>query len=233
VVRGLARILVGYRDDLDLASRWWHRLLKVTVILLLIAAGTLAFGVILNDSPPTIFNTRIVANLKDFTEKLPPRSTTNAIPAFLKITGQLGIVRYDNTIEPMLETELVKGECSRRVEIPTKASQLISLDPNARLEVISSSIPNEPGGDPLKSYCSIPPKYAGNVVATQIVKWRYLPSVLSTAFFQAVVLTALLMVIMLNLYYRGVVYVIFGKRRKIEEDRRVAVEGRPSPAHRS
>ena len=43
----LYRWLFGYRDDLDLAMRWWHRLFKVTssimlaIVVLGVFAGTL------------------------------------------------------------------------------------------------------------------------------------------------------------------------------------------------
>jgi hypothetical protein len=59
-VKRLGRIVVGYRDDLELSTRWWHRLLKVCLIIgvpvLFVAIGdntfysyTNAAGILINN----------------------------------------------------------------------------------------------------------------------------------------------------------------------------------------
>ena len=65
----LGRILFGFRDDLDLNQRWWHRLTKVAFVLSLIAVF-LWFLNIPADLPQGPGNIRIVETLAEYTKAL-------------------------------------------------------------------------------------------------------------------------------------------------------------------
>jgi hypothetical protein len=41
-MRPVGRLLFGFRDDIDLNQRWWHRLAKVVSVLLFICIAALA-----------------------------------------------------------------------------------------------------------------------------------------------------------------------------------------------
>ena len=60
--RRLGALAFGFRRDLDLDIRWWHRLAKVALVLLLLTGGTLSFLVVLHSfwPSPTTQNTTVI-----------------------------------------------------------------------------------------------------------------------------------------------------------------------------
>jgi hypothetical protein len=111
IMKRLARILVGYRDDLHLASRWWHRLFKVLGTIGLIALGGLTVPV-LNSArqEPAVSNVRILENLEEFTKKA-KSEVSNTIPTFLELPGELGGIK-DGKVIYISDDLLRKDFCS-------------------------------------------------------------------------------------------------------------------------
>ncbi len=78
------RILFGFRTDIDLNQRWWHRLAKVAYVLGLVALGFWAAGIGVDfpDGDNNIDNIRIVETLADFTKAHP--SDGDPVDSFYK-----------------------------------------------------------------------------------------------------------------------------------------------------
>src|SRR5688500_13754655 len=67
----MGRILFGFRDDIDLNQRWWHRLAKVVVILLMTGWILWAAVNFPADLPTGQGHERIVETLEDFVKSHP------------------------------------------------------------------------------------------------------------------------------------------------------------------
>src|SRR5688500_16705977 len=73
-MRTAGRMLFGFRDDVDLNQRWWHRLAKVAFVLVM-CGWTLWFAfAIPADLPSGPGNSRIVETLADYIKMRPDDS---------------------------------------------------------------------------------------------------------------------------------------------------------------
>jgi hypothetical protein len=126
----LARIVLGYRTDVELPRRW-RPLLRGS----LIAAVALVFVItvmLLDGEPPrTRENIRVLSRLDDYTRNSEP-SAANTIPAFLALPGSVGVLAIAlapdlvssgnastsaQDIKSISETEMQKGFCTRSVHL--------------------------------------------------------------------------------------------------------------------
>lgn len=88
-MRSIPRLLVGYRDDLDLSARWWHRLSKVFFVL---SSAVLFISVVFGaqqDGPTNQQTVVIIDNLSDYTNKHPELAETISSFQSLGRVGQL------------------------------------------------------------------------------------------------------------------------------------------------
>ena len=111
-MKSFARWLFGLRDDLDLDQRWWHRLLKVVFVLG--ACVVIAFGALMvsrTEPETTMDNVRVLTDLGRFSKTSDEKS--NAILAFLKAPGTLGRLGSESErIDYISSYTLEKGWCA-------------------------------------------------------------------------------------------------------------------------
>src|SRR5688572_25574703 len=88
-------ILFGFRDDLDLDQRWWHRLAKVSFIVFALVATTVIVF-LASDVTPDRGNITVLTTLPDFTEKN-GKGGVNTTPAFLASPGELGLLSPESS----------------------------------------------------------------------------------------------------------------------------------------
>ena len=215
------RILLGFRTDIDLNQLWWHRLARVAYALGVVALGLWGAGLPVSfpDDDDGVDNIRIVETLADFTKAHP--EAADPVESFDRVYGY----RYG------------RREAGGTVGFVVFAANLYcSVNPYDHLYEITQHIrPNSIGGrspteadalalleflnipkrDPLGYSCisfddKVPPP-------TEIVGWEYTARAKLIGYLQHFALLALmcgvLSVIILNLYYRGFVYVVCGPRR--------------------
>lgn len=219
----LAKMLLGYRDDLDLASRWWHRLMKVVGIIAVILVGGFVF-VLLSSSPyyPKESEIERIVSLREMTQKA-PSDLVNTIPVFLGIEGELGALK-DGRINFVSEYSLGKGVCSADLAanadaVAAELNEAAIPGGNYSAHDIRSMMERDakelkPGED--KRYCI----YDGEAVpfmSSEIIKykrtWKATARQYGSASIWTLAWMAAFSLIALNLYYRGVIYIAFGKRR--------------------
>ena len=106
-------MVVGYRSD-DHVSRAWR---IVFTVLFLIMVGGAGYGVVTytySPLPPTRQNVEIVATLEGHTKAT--GSSANAIPAFLRLQGTVGVLEPTMTatdlLKGMSDADLEKGFCT-------------------------------------------------------------------------------------------------------------------------
>ena len=89
----MLRILIGYREDLELSTRWWHRLAKVLFVLVCtIATAALAIGFAGVSYAPYERDVIKTDSLRAMT-KIAPDDVANTIPPFLNAEGELGAAK--------------------------------------------------------------------------------------------------------------------------------------------
>jgi hypothetical protein len=218
----LARILIGYRQDLDLPSRWWHRLLKVISVIGVLTTAAVTFFVISSAYYyPRAEHVDVLMSLRDMT-RTAPRDRANTISTFLGSQGELGALR-NGEIVFVSEYSLAKGVCSSDLAGNAEAvaqdlNKGVGSDGLYSASGILSLIDRETNLNPAseKRYCI----YDGDAVpfmSNEIVKYRWTWKASVQHYGWAALQTSIAMVIVtmigLNLYYRGLVYIVCGPRQ--------------------
>ena len=190
----LLRLLIGYRDDLDLSARWWHRLAQVSWAL--VALGIFLFGTLASHESemvmPKAHNVRIVARLHEFVLE---NKEAKQLPAkFAELNGKPGIVRGERILRIYPTWE---GECR------TLAIVAIDGKPVTDKEELAFCDGFDPSA--MRDVIRYQPSLAGTIrvwVRSGLVGLAW---------------TTGLSMLVMNVYFRGLVYVICGPRRKNRE----------------
>jgi hypothetical protein len=211
-------LMFGVRSDLDLNVRWWHRLAKVafTVVSILLSAAAflLAWGSI--GTP----NTNSVVVLTDLRRFGDGRADGNYVSAFIESPGELGRVDYGGWISsPPLE-EVRRIECdpkNKRYKPDPNAPRIDpSFKPFEPSEIIGRTVPDRPGGDILTANCTIPlPSSLESLKsADQIIKYRVPWNDRLQPYAIAALVVLAWLWLATNLYWRGLIYIAFGPRKR-------------------
>jgi hypothetical protein len=215
----LGSALLGFRPDLE--RRWWHRLFKVLFALLM--AASLALGVWLTTEyrPDATFeNSVILSDLNQFTRT--SKGQDEIIKSFINSAGDLGLLNHTTKrIDWLSSYTLGKGRCSSEVfmYLDKNGERLKRQRVDYGTELIP--IPLTPGlATEDMSNC-----WLGSTLhvqsGDQIVKYELKASSVRLAqitfFGKWLVSIAVIWLVLGNVYYRGLIYVILGKRKKAEE----------------
>lgn len=221
-MRKLMRILVGYRDDVILSEHWWHRLFTVAGVLLMAAAALIIATTLFARIQPTEFNIRVITTLKDVTERLPRGSSINSVPLFLKENGNTGVRNYDHTISVLADDTISKLTCTRENDNIADSTQKSPPRETMRAsisDITAVFIPNDSSSGFEHQYCAMPTStYTPFALirlsnAAQVIKWRYRPTVFCEVLLDTSCAITLLLMVAMNIYYRGLIYIMFGRRR--------------------
>jgi hypothetical protein len=211
---------LGYRYDIDLAERWWHRLFKVLYFILF--ALVLAFFAILayEANPERRFgNVEITGRLDEFLGRTDP-SVPNVIPAFVLLPGDLAFLRANGELDYLSSYSFEKSWCT-----PDAIRHLDATADHLTERAFGRVVPpsdvltsiRRVSQESAPQLCWFDSGMAGANMA-EVVKFRFTQAAAlqekATFFFQAVGYSVLAHFILANVYYRGLVYVIVGPRRK-------------------
>lgn len=211
----LARIMFGYRDDLDLATRWWHRLLKVTSVLGALCLTGFVFLVLRSPVPITAADVTVLANVRDYTKAHPELITT--VPAFEALgrvarrTKEQRIIPYFIPYDSLYCNADLESHADEVANFMTRTSGTTFSTEGARAFLRS---------DGTKGVCvgkgGPDDPDLGDVLA---VKATVSATVRTAAILFVEVFGGVLILsgIVVNLYYRGLVYIICGPRKKRQE----------------
>jgi hypothetical protein len=219
------RLLTGVRDDVDLNVHWWHRLFKVLYGIAAALAVLLAVGVIWGSGTkpePTRKNVKVTANLWEFVTKHRPAG--NVVDEFMALPGEVGKLGADR-IEYLNSYSLSESYCTADA---TKGQEEIAAHLNRRnyggkrvtdvdvmLQVADHVIANKTKG-PI-SLCWLDGAVQGTDLSS-IVKYEFTTYSMLEAYgdFAWKWLIALMAVhvVVMNLYWRGLVYVVKGPVKK-------------------
>lgn len=209
----LMRIAVGYRDDLQLSSRWWHRLFVVAMTLESLAGFLVAF-LLFRQPAPIRSNIVILANLRDYNRSHPDE--LNTFESFGRLDGKDGIL-WDDKPEithkyfPLFTRDVYcNANFQRHIPALTKWLREHSSNKDISEDTVKTLV-----GDKEPDFCAMDsPNDWPNT--TNIVKYdftfRALLVTALKAFSIGLVFVAASNFLLANLYYRGVIYIVFGKR---------------------
>ena len=235
--------LVGEREDLDLPSRWWHRLIRVVYTLALLLVLVVGAVVAWETSPkPLRANVVVLDTLAGAFQRSGP--TQNAASLLIAGPGELGLLKADETIDYVPEVFFGQSFCSAQPLQATKEiADFFSNRNRYSKSTISGTTPGmvaqsirdgglEQGACWFSDYLENDVKDAPSA---NILKFTFSPSARVEAkasmFLRFVGWTFVVHVVLAAVYYRGFVYIVCGPRRKSENV--VSVKENPSPSETS
>jgi len=218
-MRQALRILFGFRTDIDLSQLWWHRLARVIYVLGLVALGLWGAGLPVHfpGDDDNVDNIRIVESLADFTKARPDDEDT--VESFSSKYGyRLGKREADGTVSFLLfESQMYCAvnpydhlRSLRDYLRPTGNRGPTEADALALLVKLNVAERDPRGYTCISFDDKLPPP-------TEIVGWEYTPRANLIGYAQhyaiVVLVAGILSLVVLNLYYRGFVYIVCGGRR--------------------
>ena len=191
------RVVFGVRDDFDLNQRWWHRLLKVCGILIL-SGFALLVGIVWYSGEayrPKVGDVQVLISLDKFILKNDEAGRTDHSIAFEALQGTTGI-KQDGRI---VFTSLYQANCGFFEFTDEVPAGVVPDPPTKGSSPVCSGITGDPALADVVKY-----------EFTWLGRLRLSMQAIGTGLFWAY----LGAIPLLNLYYRGIVYVICGPRRK-------------------
>ncbi len=214
------RVLFGYRDDVDLSQRWWHRLAKVVYICLMVLAALFAVTALFDTAPePSIRNTRFTGVLSEVLKKADP-SVPNVVPAFMLLPGKLGLLRDNGAIEYVSEMGVEETWCTpdaiRHLQATTQFLQTRGRGIPTTATVLDGIKRVSQESSPRLCW---PGAYLTQGSWDRVVKYEFLPTAARNAMgrfaLQALGWMFIAHIVIANLYHRGFVYIVCGPRKKV------------------
>jgi hypothetical protein len=220
---GLLRVLIGLRDDLDLPSRWWHRLTKVMFVLAVVLGW--GFLTVVAHRQPMLdaSNTVVLQTLREYMEA--NKQIPNALPSSVAQPGRVGVRTSDGKLEErlFLETQIF---CSwDLLAHPEEEARFLSV--NHPGEFSNVTVPQvkqwmkEAQAEINAGSCMDPADVIPNNVdslSASIVRFEITGTAEAMswvrAFGEVGMYVAPFLLVLMNVYYRGIVYVICGPRKR-------------------
>jgi hypothetical protein len=223
-MRGVISRLFGIRYDVDLGQRWWHRLSKVLyVVFLFLVVGI--FWLVWSGTQPEANSSNVV--VKDSLSvylALADKSVPNILPGFLAQPGRLGAFEKGgrDKIEYVSEYSLGRSWCT--ADAPRYADQIakhlndrsFGAQHNTAGSVLAGIKQAQTSPDQT-AFCWFDSGVREHGI-DQIIKYEFTERARVTATMETLAKAALIIflvnLVLLNLYYRGLVYVVVGRKKR-------------------
>jgi len=224
VVTGESDWALGIRRDVDLNRRWWHRLAKVvyfSTLGLVVAIGVyIIWDAADDDSFPAQRGQVTVVTSLGKELSVADDSVPNVVPIFLSTEGRLGFDDGSKKIQAIYDFQLERSFCS---PAPLKHTEAIAAFLNNRdyssthtAQTVANSILLGRKAEDAKDFCWMQ-EASRNKAFDDIIKYEFTTFGFVRALWDYsvpfIAWVTGIHVVLLNIYYRGVVYVIVGPRR--------------------
>jgi hypothetical protein len=221
-MKRLLRAVIGLREDLDLGSKWWHRFVLVASVIIFMTLWLFS-GYVLHQPPQaTRGNVNIVTSLTQYTKD--HRADSNTVDGFANIQA-LGGLLSDNSDAIADFPVLLDGGvafCSFDIaahipELTRSANVGVSADKQVTEDQVRALVAKDTTAD---SYCYFNDPHNQWPTTGKIIKYRFkrtaIAKSIAVPLAESLLICVLLFIIGANAYYRGLVYVIYGKRKPRE-----------------
>lgn len=214
--------LVGKRTDIDLRTKWWHRLVSVLYLVAFALVSLIALAVAWSSAVPAATESSVVIyeTLQDVADRAAP--TENFAATFANRPGRLGLRQANGTIDYLSEYGMRDTVCMRK---PLDGLEEVASTLNRRsytqaysAEAIGRSL-RQKYGDKAEGICW----YDSGVSSLSDRSWRdavkydftWLATANATFTYLSWTVVGLFAAHMLFslVYYRGIVYIIVGPRQ--------------------
>ncbi len=197
----------------NLNSKWWHRFFKVLFVVVIIATLGISYFVASSSIENTFENTDITITLTDYTKNHP--ELVNTVPSFLEKNGTLACKNDATRGYDYLSDFSLKNYAVCNNDITTNIDKVFtvlqSLDPavknTAKDSILQSHIQNSKD-----SYCLGNKKYF-SCGSTHVVKYIKNYIFYWEAVGYAVLTTIIVSLVLLLVYFKGFIYIIYGKKK--------------------
>jgi len=204
------------RTDINLADKWWHRLLKVIFSIITFIVFILSFIIASSSINPTKYNSAIIT-LRDFT-KSSSENIDNTIPEFIKIDGSTGCLDLTtNHVDYLSSYDLnLDGICNANIQKNIdKVAKLVLAENvayrNYTSDEIKGLLQHILDTDTEHRYCFIP--ISVKCSSDKIVNYRHNALFYLEALGIAIIVFFVWTIIIISIYYKGIVYIIYGSNK--------------------
>jgi hypothetical protein len=222
-MKAIVRALCGVRDDLALSERWWHRLAQVLLIGTTAFVGIAAWIISGAESRPEAREGNIkYINLQDYREAQ-NKDATDIVDHFIALPGTLALLQDDGSTTLLYPSEL-KADlfCSQDIWAHTseyikwKTDHHSPTDPEETVETAAADF-RRIGIKPGEASC-VGPESAKITKVGRAIKWAFTGKTVAKWEAKTAVIGLIAafvwVVIACNVYYRGLIFVVFGRRKK-------------------
>jgi hypothetical protein len=211
--------LFGLRPDLNLDRRWWHRLSKVAYVFVL-ALTAVILWLALSQAEPSLEkkNVRITGTLSDVLNKA-DASVPNGIPAFLALPGRTAKwARGGSELVSVFDYGLERSFCTPDAHrhIGRVVGYLNTREYGANQVTALQVGQDIAKWGPSPRLCWFDSSMTGTEVGS-VVMFEFKRGAQVRAWIMVLFWTFCAHAVLLNLYYRGFVYIVCGPRRPLEE----------------
>jgi hypothetical protein len=221
-MRGVVSSLFGIRYDVDLGQRWWHRLSKVVYVVFLFLLVGVCWLVLSGTQPEANSSNVVVKDSLALNLALADKSVPNILPGFLAQPGRLGAFvkggrdKIDWASEYALEHSWCTADAPRLAEQIAKHLNERSYGQHNTAASVLADIKKAQTSPDQTAFCWFDSGIREYGV-DQIIKYDFTERARLTATMQALGTAALIIflvnLVLLNLYYRGLVCVVVGPRK--------------------
>ena len=218
------RKLVGYREDLALGGRWWHRLAGVLYVVAFSALSIFVLWRVVNSSRPA----RELANVKVL-ESFPSlyradyKPSTNLMQVLADVDGEFGMSQKDGSIAYLNEYFMERSFCSTHVlQAPEAlAAHFNRINYTGAETVMAGPLKGvEPSQDGLCWFDNtVRELLKAETAAGDIIAYEFTPQAKVRAaggpVAQAVGALFVLHLLLTTMYYRGFLYVVCGPHSEL------------------
>jgi len=209
----LSKLFFFKRTDVNLENKWWHRFFVVIFFIFVVAFFGLSLFIAGSLIPETDFNVDIKYNLREFT-KTSSKDVVNTIPAFNLLNYKIGCLEdgkigYISTyyLEKSICSSDLRGNIDKVAEIFLKNNPLIKDTKEQAISGLTKVLDT----DTETRYCFIQNEVGCS--SDKIVTYKR-NIIYHLEFFLAPLVSTYLFILILRfIYFKGFIYIIYGKKK--------------------
>lgn len=192
-----------------LEKNWWHRLFIVIYLLVISIFFLLSFVIVSENISEKVYNTTVKDNLRNFS-KNSEKDITNTVPIFLKYGAKVGCLENDKITQ--ISNYFLDENSFCSPDIPNRiddASKKLSKNASLSIEDTKVALLSVVAKDTEVRYCFLNKNL--NCSSDKIVSYNKSFIYYLEILLYPLLLTYLTSLLVQILYFKGLMYVIFGK----------------------
>lgn len=217
------RTITGYREDLDLGAKWWHRLLSVIYVVTYVAAAAIATWLTADRAVPMLDTNSVVirGSLESLFDEN-PEPGVNLAQRLFDMPGEVGILRDDGSIGYVngyyVQNSFCTANSLKAADAIAKHLNRVNDTTRYTADLVISETLKDVKED--AGHCWLRKEVLaqlGDEPTAALVSYEISPTAKPRAVARAMISVLAVLVathlLLLTMYYRGLVYVVCSPRR--------------------